>query len=424
MDFCLDSENVEYEEIEYILTKPQVEYFEADEEYVAVVAGMGSGKTQTTALKIVERVFEYPTIDFAYLAPTFALIRDIFYPKISELLESLDVEYKINKAEHIVYVEGHGKIYCKTMDNPELIVGWEVGDAFMDEFDVLATDKARLAMNKVTGRCRQKFPDGKINQKYVSTTPEGFKATYELFQKKPLTNSRLIQMSTRSNEHNLPAGYIQSMYDQFPPELVDAYIEGKFVNLKAGRVYSHFDRSVNCTDERILPGEQLHIGQDFNNGGCVSSVLATRNGDWYLLDSVVSHDTQSLIVNLRNKYAGHFITIYPDASGKNGSTNSTKSDIDLLRLAGFQLVFDNSNPFIRDRVNCVNAAFSNRRLYVNPKTCPMHVEALEQQAYDKKTGLPEKFAGAATVDDYNDSLGYVVIKVMPIILPSFNSMRY
>lgn len=415
-------ENVE--RIEYVLTDPQSDYFEATEEYVAVVAGMGSGKTQTTALKIIDRMAEYPTMDFAYLAPTFGLIRDIFYPKVSEILESIEVPYKINKGEHIIYIQDHGKIYCKTMDNPEMIVGWEVGDAFMDEFDVLPTDKARVAMNKVTARCRQKFPDGKVNQKYVSTTPEGFKATYEFFQKKPLKNSRLIQMSTRSNEHNLPPGYIQSMYDQFPAELVDAYIDGKFVNLKSGRVYAHFDRKNNCTNERIMPGEQLHIGQDFNYGGCVSSVFVDRGDACYLLDSIVSTDTHSVVENVRHRYKGHFISFYPDSSGKSKSSNSTQTDIDIIRAAGFPVIVDGTNPFIRDRVNCVNAAFSKRRLYVNPHTCPKHVEALEQQAYDPKTGLPEKFGGSATVDDYNDSMGYFVVKRMPILLPTFDQQRY
>jgi PBSX family phage terminase large subunit len=420
MDFCTE----EFEDVEYELTEPQSEYFEATEEYVAVVAGMGSGKTQTTALKIMNSVFEYPSMDYAYLAPSYALIRDIFYPKITELLDSVSIAYKINKSEHTIYIEDHGRIYCRTMDNPEMIVGWECGDAFMDEFDVLATDKARIAMNKVTARCRQKFPDGKVNQKFVSTTPEGYKATYEFFVRKPLTNSRMIQMSTRSNAHNLPANYIQSMYDQYPPELVDAYVEGKFVNLKAGRVYAHFDRRVHCTNERIVAGEQLHIGQDFNSGGCVSSVFVVRSGAAYLLDSVVSIDTAAIVTNVRQKYKGHFITFYPDSSGKNNHSNSSKSDIDIIRNAGFNVVVNNSNPFIRDRVNCVNSAFSRSKLFVNLHSCSMHVEALEQQAYDPKNGMPEKFTGAATVDDYNDSLGYFVIKQFPIILPSFSNKQY
>lgn len=414
----------EYDNVVYDLTDPQSEYFEAKEEYVGVVAGMGSGKTQTSTLKILNSVLDYPSMDFAYLAPTFSLIRDIFYPKMGEMLSGLGLRYKINKSEHIIYIEDHGQIFCKTMDNPELIVGWECGDAFMDEFDVLPTDKARLVMNKVTARCRQKFPDGKVNQKHVSTTPEGFKATYEFFKRKPLKGSRLIQMSTRSNEHNLPEGYIQSLFDQYPPELVDAYIEGEFVNLKSGRVYSHFDRAVNCTNERIVKGEQLYIGQDFNFGGCISSVFVIRNDNCYLLDSIVSTDTDNVVHNVRQRYKGHYITFYPDSSGKNHSTNASQTDIDILRSANFQVIVDNKNPFVRDRVNCMNAAFSKRRLYVNPITCARHVEALEQQAYDPKTGAPEKTGGAATNDDYNDSAGYFVIKQMPILLPSYTNMRY
>jgi hypothetical protein len=60
----------------------------------------------------------------------------------------------------------------------------------------------------------------------------------------------LIQASTFDNEKNLPDDYIPSLMDSYPPELIKAYLRGKFTNLTSGTIYHQFDRRLNnCTDE-------------------------------------------------------------------------------------------------------------------------------------------------------------------------------
>jgi len=48
-------------------------------------------------------------------------------------------------------------------------------------------------------------------------------------------------------------------------------------------------------------------------------------------------------------------------------------------------------------------------MFINIKRCPQLTKALEQQAYDKN-GEPEKFTGSATVDDWNDAMGYFIAR--------------
>jgi len=181
------------------LTVPQSEFFHAAERYVAAVAGFGSGKTQAAVSRLLTTKLKYPSVDVAYLAPSYGLIRDIFYPYMSEVLSEMNIGFNINKQENNIYLQGHGKIICRTMERPDMIVGWEAGDAFLDEFDLLPTQKAKTVINKISARLRQKFPDGKKNQRFITTTPEGFKATYQLFKKEPLNDSRLIRMSINSD---------------------------------------------------------------------------------------------------------------------------------------------------------------------------------------------------------------------------------
>ncbi len=399
--------------MEIDLTVPQSEFFKDNaSEYIAAVAGFGSGKTNAAAVKIVARMLEYPGINQAYLAPTYKLIGDIFYPRIGEMLSSCNIPFKIQSQANNVVVPGYGKIYCRTMDKPDTIVGWEVGDIFLDEFDILPKDKAIAVMNKASARARQRYPDGKLNQKHVTTTPEGFKATYQLFKKDPLPNSNLIQMSTYSNQHNLPDGYIEGLRNQYPEQLIEAYIEGRFVNLVSGSVYYAYDREKCNTHVLARPREPLHIGMDFNVYNMAAIVHVKRDGKAYAVDEFIGlRDTPDMIEAIQEKFPEHNITVYPDASGDSkSSTNSSLSDLKLLRDAGFKIKADRKNPYIKNRVQSMNAAFDKGLYFINVDKCPEYAECIEQQIY-MSNGLPDKTNG---FDHANDAGGYFVYQVFPI----------
>ena len=408
------------------LTVPQSEFFTSEAAYTAAVAGFGSGKTQAAATRVVASILQYPTIDQAYLAPSYGLIRDIFYPFMSEILSSLGIEYNINKGEHNIYVQGHGKIFCRTMDNPDMIVGWECGDAVMDEFDVLPKDKAFQVIRKVAARCRQKFPDGKKNQKYITTTPEGFKATYELFKKNPLPDSRLIQMSTYSNPH-LPAGYIDDLKSQYPEQLIKAYLDGEFVNLVSGAVYPYFDRATHHTNRVVRQGEPLDIGVDFNVGKmsavvfCKPTIQEDGKRLLQVVDELIGYaDTPALIEAISERFPKNKITVFPDAAGKGRNTvGATTSDHKLLKAAGFSVRVLPSNPLVKDRVQSVNKLYEERRLLINTETCPDTTEATEQQVYDKN-GKPDK---RMDLDHPLDAKGYRICRDFLLSKPSIDYGR-
>lgn len=403
------------------LTDPQSDFFHATERYVAAVAGFGSGKTQAAVSKLLATKFQYPSVDLAYLAPSYGLIRDIFYPYISEILNSMNVRFKINKGEHNVYVQGHGQIYCRTMNDPDMIVGWQAGDAFLDEFDILTTDKAEKVIQKLSARLRQKFPDGKKNQRFITTTPEGFKATYKLFKKDPLPDSRLVQMSTYSNPH-LPDDYIQGLIDLYPSQLIRAYLNGEFVNLTSGAVYYNFDRDRHNTSRTIRKGEPLHLGMDFNVGK-MSAV--TFVGGLNIVDEFIGYyDTPDLINAIKERYDGHKIYVYPDAAGSGrNTTGATTSDHKLLKLAGFQVRALSSNPLVKERVQSVNKVMDNATgneedttFSINVEKCPHTTEACEQQVY-AKNGSPDK---SQDLDHPVDAMGYRICKDYLISRPKLN----
>lgn len=372
---------------------------------------------------------ESPGLHQAYLAPSYPLIRDIFYPKVAEFLNELGLKFKINESKSIVTIQGMGNIYCRSMDNPDNIVGWEVGDAFLDELDTVPTLKATKVYEKVLARIRQPIPGGiRPNQMFVSTTPEGFKATYEMFVKNPLSGSELIQMSTYSNAHNLPEDYIDTLRSMYPSNLIEAYLNGKFVNLNAGSVYYAYQRDLlklhtAATDHPSLVQKMsntLHVGMDFNvNRMCATISLLERDprtAEPHRLHVVNSlfglRDTPDMVDSLLELYPDHNICVYPDASGRGTSAKSASlSDISILRDAGFQINARSKNPRIKDRVASVNAALEQGKLAVNQTKAKDVCDSLEQQVYNPKTGLPEK---DGILDDRNDSLGYLVYYFFPV----------
>jgi hypothetical protein len=225
-----------------------------------------------------------------------------------------------------------------------------------------------------------------------------------------------VHASTRQNAKNLPKDYIKSLRESYPENLVDAYIDGKFVNLVSGSVYPTFCRVKNHTSETIKPKEALHIGMDFNINRMAAMVHVIRDGRPMLLGEIAHvFDTPAMIVALQDKYPGHHISVYPDASGKNRkSVNGSESDHSLLKQAGFTLVVNPANPAVRDRVLAVNAMFLNgegeRRYLVNTELCPVATGVLEQQTYNEQ-GEPNKDG----TEDPNDALGYFIVKRYPIV---------
>ena len=230
-----------------------------------------------------------------------------------------------------------------------------------------------------------------------------------------------MQASTYDNEANLPAGYIDSLRESYPPQLIDAYLNGQFVNLTSGAVYPNFDRRENNTTQIEQPGEALHIGMDFNVLNMHAEVSVIREGLPITVAEIAGvRDTPTMARVLKDRYASgdtkHSITIYPDASGQNTSSkNASESDLSILRSAGFTIRAETRNPSVRDRVLSVNAMLLNdrgeRRWKINTDRCPKLTEALEQQAYDA-AGEPDKSTG---FDHPVDAIGYFMHQRYPIV---------
>lgn len=405
------------------LTQPQLKLVQSNKQFPAMVAGFGAGKTNALMKRALRLKFEYPTCNIAYYLPTYDLVRTIAFPRFIEEFAEIGMFEKehytiVQSLTPMIKIYGAGQIIMRTMDNPGRIVGYEVADSLIDELDTLKQEDAQNAWRKIIARNRQKKPDGAKNTVAVGTTPEGFRFVYERWKKNPPSAEyELIKASTYSNQRNLPADYIPSLEGDYPANLLQAYLLGEFVNLTSGAVYPSYDRVLNASSEVLKAGEALHIGMDFNVGNMSAVVFVQRAGDPHAVDELTKLlDTPAMILALKRRFPTNPIFVYPDASGSNRkSNNASASDIALLQQANFHVFANAANPFVKDRVLAVNrmiAVGDRRRLRVNVDLCPAYAEALEKQAYDEKTGEPDKKSG---FDHLADAGGYFIAYRFPVI---------
>ena len=373
--------------------------------HTGLVAGYGAGKSEAGIMKSIIMKLRYPMYPVAYYLPSYPLIRDIAFPKFEMLLNKFNIQYTLNKTDKEFQTK-YGSFILRSMDDPASIIGYEVAYSLIDEVDVLSLTKMNDIYRAILGRNRCYLPNNEINKTDVVGTPEGFRWFYKYYVKETKPNRKLIRARTYDNPF-LPKEYIKTLEDSYTPEQVEAYLNGLFVNLNTGTVYKHFDRKLNHSDATIQEGDVLHIGMDFNIMNMNGAVYIIRNNIPIAVAELTKiYDTFSMIKVIQERFKGHSIVIYPDASGKNKSTSGS-SDILLLKQANFIIRVGSKNPFVKDRVNSMNMSFCNnkgeRNHFVNTDNCPVLTESLEQQSY--KNGEPDKSSG---FDHICEASGYFI----------------
>ena len=360
----------------------------------------------------------------------------------SELLK-IGQKFKINRTDKIITLEGKGCIYFRTMDAPEKIIAYEVADSIIDELDTMKPEKAKHVYKKIRERNRQSKPDGAANTIGVITTPDngtnGFvyelynrcidKSTmdgtgdYDLLNNGIVDNYHLIEARTDSNPF-LPDGYMDDILEMYDPILANLFTRGKMVSLTQDKVYHYYNKITHGHNDTLKEKERVYIGIDFNVGGCGCVCAKIEGKTVMVFDEFAPKDTDAIVIAINNRFQGHKVEIFPDASGDNDSSNASFSDIQILR-DGIRTPFapivnaPKANGAIRDRINSMNKKLSDNTLLIDSVKCPKVSNALSAQGYGKD-GKPEKYTDhkGGAVDDWNDAcfdggtLVYVNYKIM------------
>lgn len=383
--------------------------------YIALVAGLGTGKTKASCYKVLNLLQINKGCHGIVCEPTGPQLV-IFTNEMDATCAELNIKYTYNgggrnSPPFYQFDIGYGpqKVWLVSAENyRRTLVGFNVAWGGVDEFDTIPNKDEALAMwNALNDRCRD--PKATLRQTFCTTTPEGFHAVHHIFVEHATDQHSLMQVSTFENKF-LPPSYIQDQLRRYTPIQAKAKIYGQFVNAYSGLVYYCFDRVVNSTTKTIKDFNQnsiLHVGLDFNVGKMSAVVSIIEDGKVYVVDEITDEmNTDSMIIRLKKEFPNRTIYVYPDSSGKSRSANSDVASITKLKHAGMQCFYTGNNPSInKERVPAVNALFKNAleevRCYINIEKCKVLVKGLEQQGY--VNGKPDKSNG---IDHALDGFGY------------------
>jgi hypothetical protein len=258
------------------------------------------------------------------------------------------------------------------------------------------------------------------------------KATYRLFVENATPTQKLIHAKTEDNPY-LPKQYVELLREQYDPRMLQAYLEGKFVNLTSGQVYHAFERDKHISQNEIIIDKNRPIALCFDFNVYPMSVCWGQYGsrnDISIIGEYVCR-TYSHVDAVCNELRSILprdidVIIYGDCSGKYGSANSNLTSYEIIHnnLAGFfkslRYNIPSKNPAVRDRVNVVNSRLSHDGCIKINASCKRLLADLEQVVWDSRGQDMDK--SNIELTHISDALGYFLAYEFPILERSFNTV--
>jgi len=289
----------------------------------------------------------------------------------------------------------------------------------------------REAFMNIKARLRR-LPSVKENILIAITNPDSPEHwLFEYFiegQKKH--KSRMVLYSITTDNPFLDEIYVQQLLEDLSPKEVRRYIYGEWLSLQGEVVYSCYDSELNFsnTDYEIDMHYPIGMTCDFNigHGKPMSwNFFQYIDDHFHFFDEVVifSARTENALQDAyeRGLFAYPVVyNIYGDAAGKHKSTNSRRSDYQIIydfleeEKVNFSSEVLASNPAIRYRHNRVNAYCCNglnkRRLTIYKK-CKMLDKGMKLTKIKKGADYIEDDGPSCPWQHGTTALGYAICAI-------------
>lgn len=404
---------------------------------ILLASGFGGGKTWTEEQFVIDRVMSGPPgTQGIIVEPNYTMTSNILERGSSSVfwwLKLRGVPYGYNHTKHYISLPGDRGISLLSADHPDSLAGSTVAVVAIDE----AAFVDRGAFEQLSMRCRD--PSVITPQLLCASTHDGANTWFAAMIAQ---GKHTVVRGTSLDNFVLPDSYLERQRTLWPvgtPEH-DMYVLG-IPRILSGNAYrvsaANFRQCINPDAGNIV------IGGDFNEHYMVSVIGRYLRGELHIWGEVVTRGEEHADTTTRVHYeavrtlleargyaiyhtgavrqvrTSEQIEAHIDASSTAQKTSAENTDEHLVREVGFWTVHDPANPPVRDRRNSVQAAFHDRRLFIDEDGAPVTARAVREQDMDPKTGQPRKHKGpvskgAVVFDAHTDSVGYLVWNLMPL----------
>lgn len=375
-----------------------------------LAGGYGCGKSFSIVLCILDIVRRYNGYHVAVGvgSTTITLIEKTILIDLTIMLKKSGSRFSYDGQAHIFTIGTIDFFFIATIQ-PGDIYAFNFNIFLCDEIDELPQSKVIAANKAMKERTRIRLPDGREPYTMYFTTVQGYRGLYQLVQEMKQTKQKyvLVRGLTKNNTALAPS-YYKNLYAIYDDNERLAYLEGRFVNLRTGRVYPDFDENVHvCADIEITPDDVIMIGQDLNEGFSKAVAVVKRDKRLYAVYAWSFPDIGSAPAIMRRTFPNNPIQWYPDASGK-GIIRGYRDEI---IANGIECRIGTSNPGIIDRVFYVNKLFRSGLMSVCRSNTDILTDALKIRQY-AENGVPEKGKGEKAPDHICDALEYVIYRIV------------
>jgi hypothetical protein len=235
-----------------------------------MVGGYGAGKTSLGGKRAISLAFQNAPAPVAFVSPTYPLARRTVIPTIEALLAGKraifgnQFWYRFNKSTHEFKLRFRGRnglIYIHSGEDPLSLRGPNLAAALVDEPFI----QDRAVFEQMIARVRH--PDAVHKEIGLLGTPEQLNWGYDLAlgEDRDKHDVGVVTVSSRANLA-LDTKYVQRLEGALSEKAVQAYVDGRFIQLSTGLVYYGFKGigSENVIDLPIPPGAEIGCGMDFN----------------------------------------------------------------------------------------------------------------------------------------------------------------
>jgi hypothetical protein len=387
---------------------------------IAMEGGLGVGKTITAILKMLERASSFPGIDGLVVEPTNELVGTIWLPKVFRWLTTWKVPHRYCRMYRglpsvLLLWPGEPwetRVWLRSGDRPERIVGFDVGWFIVDEADSMDGEVWARCVGRL--RDRRVADLGGVLQKIAVYTPEpGFNWTWTRFHEKRAPGTRVIEgIPTSANPWN-PKEYVEGLLASHDGGDRARVTEGRRSS-RDGLVYARFDVDKNIG---VCPSPwdgEVELWCDFNGAKMAWCWVSRWKGRAYIFDELIREDTDTdkqakeaaawaalqMSAHLMRMPTDHIrqmppenwpvtprgaaarVTVIGDAAGDHDAGAAGQVSYELIRQAGFNTRYGaKNNPFIEDTVQTVNMALADGWLIFDADRAPYTTKCIRLQPY-------------------------------------------